>query len=103
MPIKKNPRGRHYSAARKKHILEVAAKEKLTGEQVRKRFGVSTLTFYRWRGPVRGRRRAKGALVSALSEKDMAKARQQVQAELRRKLPRIIQEEIAAYLKEALG
>ncbi len=100
---KKNPRGRHYSAARKKHILEVAAKEKLTGEQVRKRFGVSTLTFYRWRGPVRGRRARKGTAVPALTEKDFARARQQVQTELRRRLPRIIQKEIVAYLKEALG
>ncbi len=99
---KTNPKGRRYSAAKRKRILEIAAKDRLTGDQVRKRFGISVLTFYRWRGPVRGRRVAKGAAVPALSEKDIAKARRQVQAELRRVLPGIIREEIAAFLKAAL-
>lgn len=98
MTKKKTVRPR-YSAAKKKLILETAAREKLTGAQVKKRFGISLLTFYRWRGPVRGRR-AGSAAVPAL---DVVKARQHVQAELRKMLPRIIQEEISAYLKSALG
>ena len=99
----KSPKGRRYSEARKKQILETAKKQNLTGEQVKKRFGISTLTFYRWRGPVRGRRAVKSAPVPALSKGDVAKARQHVQDELRRVLPQIIQEEIAAYLKSALA
>ena len=50
---KKQGPGKRYSAAEKKRILDAARSEGLTGAQVRERFGVSTLSFYRWRGPVR--------------------------------------------------
>ena len=46
---KKGPGRRGYSAAVKAKILAAARRENLTAEQARKRFGISTLTFYRWR------------------------------------------------------
>ena len=100
---KKKTTRRRYSAAKKKLILETAAKEKLTGIQVQKRFGIPMLTFYRWRGPKRRKATGKSAKIPALAKGVTAKARQQVQAEVRRTMPKIIQEEIAAYLKTAFA
>jgi transposase len=41
-----------YTDAQRKPILATAQKEGLASAQVKKRFGVSTLTFYRWLEPV---------------------------------------------------
>jgi transposase len=46
--------------AEKAGILAAAKKDGLTGEQFAKRFGVATLTFYRWQGPVRKRKKGEG-------------------------------------------
>jgi len=47
---------KRYTEAEKEHILEVAKREGLSGPQAAKRFKVNIITYYRWRGPVRGRR-----------------------------------------------
>lgn len=93
---------RRYTAAEKKRILETAVREKLTGAQVQKKFGIAQLTFYRWRGPVRGRRagaggpgRPPGVNVGAI--------RNEVRAGIRSVLPQVIREEVQAYLAEILG
>ncbi len=85
-----------------------AKKEGLTGAQVRKRFGISLLTFYRWRGPVRRRRRAIGRAVvrravvrRTVGARLVAEAtiRAEIRAQVRRLLPQIVREEVAAALK----
>ncbi len=94
-----------YSPAMKAKILAAAKNENLTGAQVRKRFGISTLTFYRWRGPVRGSKakrgpgRPKGSTKLRINESPV---RQVVRAQIKTTLPRIIREEVAAYLKRIL-
>ena len=98
---------KRYTDTQKKQILAMAKKEGLTGAQVAKRFGVSTLTFYRWRGPVRsdavarrGRRRGPGRPPGSGNLKVVVAAiRREVQAQVRRLLPQIIREEVAAVLK----
>ena len=102
---KKSKRGTRYTAAQKAKILATAKKEGLTGAQVAKRFGVSTLTFYRWRGPVRsdalarrGKRgpgRPKG---SGKAKSDNAALERKLRAQIRKILPRIIREEVARAL-----
>ena len=92
-------RGRRYTAAQQHQVLDTEKKEKLTGAQVKKRFGVSTLTFYRWRGPVRSRR--KGA--TARPGRDGVAAgnegiRDQVRQTVREILPAVIRSEVNAYL-----
>src|SRR5215470_9905149 len=87
---KKTRRGMRYPAAEKARIMAAARKGGLTAQQVQEQFGVSPLTFYRWRGPVRGQ----GGLVSA-GDSDL---RAQVQARVRAILPRVIREEVNAYL-----
>ena len=100
---KKRGPGRRYTAAEKQRILDAACSEGLTGAQVRERFGVSTLSFYRWRGPVRVRRLASREsapmTLPALSEQ----VRAHVRAEGRLTLLRVVQEEVRAYLALALG
>src|SRR5688572_21329760 len=102
--VAKGKRGVRCSAEKKAEILAAAKKDGLTGEQVAKRFGVSTLTFYRWRGPVRGRKRgrpvgSKNRLAGTRVKVSTAALRREVQAQLRKLLPQIIREEVAAALK----
>ena len=93
-----------YAAADKARILAAARKEGLTALQVQKKFGVSPLTFYRWRGPVRGRRgpgRPLGSGAGAgVGSSDL---RAQVQDRVRAVLPDVIREEVNAYLASILG
>ncbi len=118
MARKITPRKR-YTPAQKQRILAAARKEGLTGAQVRERFGVSLLTFYRWRGPVgRGRRVAPGGAVRArvgqaatgaphhglleTAEIDVVALREEVRKALHRLLPQVVQEELEAYLAALL-
>ncbi len=107
---KKSKRGTRYTPAQKARILAAAKKERLTGAQVAKRFGVSTLTFYRWRGPIRsdavkraGKQRGPGRPKGSGKVKvDVETVRREAEARVRKILPKVIQEEVAAYLREAL-
>jgi len=94
---------KRYTSAEKQNILRTAAKEGLTGAQVQKRFGIAQLTFYRWRGPVRG---PKARLAGTSGGGALASAdgiRSEVRAGIQRVLPGVIREEVAAYLAAILG
>lgn len=91
--------GKRYSQADKRKILAAARKDGLTGAQVRKRFGVSTLTFYRWRGPVRRRRKS----VVTGTGIGNGLIREQIQSQVRRVLPEIIRREVKEYLDRVLA
>ena len=94
--------GKRYSKAEKAKILVAAKKGNLTGAQVRKRFGISMLTFYRWRGPIRGKKAKRRGLGrpkgSGRVKVDVSAVRREVQAQVRKLLPQIIREEVAAAL-----
>jgi len=95
--------GKRYSAAEKARILAAAKKEGLTGAKAAKKFGISMLTFYRWRGPVRGRKRgrpveSKNRIAVSRVKVDLAKVRREVQAQVRKLLPQIFREEVAKAL-----
>lgn len=98
MARKKTRRGKRYGPAEKQRILAAARKQGLTAVQVQKKFGVSPLTFYRWRGPVRGRRGRSAAGRPATSD-----LRAQVQARVRAVLPGVIRDEVNSYLSSILG
>jgi transposase-like protein len=98
---KQTTTGRRYSASEKAQILAVAKKENLTGAQVRKRFGVSTLSFYRWRGPVR-RRRAGATVVNGRRGSADGVLRAGVRSRVEQVLPEVIRQEVAAYLDRLL-
>jgi len=95
---RKSPGRKGYSTEKRAEILAAAKNENLTGAQVRKRFGISTLTFYRWRGPARGKKRGRPAGSKNKPTVSTAAVRQAVQAQLRKLLPQIIREEVAAAL-----
>ena len=64
-----------------------------------KRFGVSTLTFYRWRGPAQNRpvrRTTETKLNDSL-------IRQEIRSRIEKILPQIIREEVDAYMVNLLG
>lgn len=99
MAKKATRRGKRYSEAQKQQILAAAEKEGLTGAQVRKRFGVSTLTFYRWRGPVgSGRRGGSTRAASGPSSASNAGIRDQVRQTVQQILPDVIRAEVNDYL-----
>jgi transposase-like protein len=96
------PGRKGYSAEKKAEILAAARKEGLTGVQVRKRFGISTLTFYRWRGPARGPK-ARAGKNGARVVIDERALRTEVRTRIARVLPGIIQQEIANAFGGMLG
>jgi hypothetical protein len=62
------------------------------------------LTFYRWRGPVRGKKRgrpvgSKNRVATGRAKVDVAAVRREVQAQVRKLLPQIIREEVAKALR----
>lgn len=100
---KRGPGRKGYSAEKKAEILAAAKKEELSGAQVAKRFGISTLTFYRWRGPVRGSKRgrptgSKNRVSTGAIQVDSAALRRKVQQQIQKMLPQIIREEVAKAL-----
>jgi transposase-like protein len=106
MPRKSKKTRKRYTPAEKAKILAAAAKQGLTGAQVAKKFGVATLTFYRWRGPVRsdalmrrGKRGPGRPRGTSQLRVDEAAVRKAVRAQLQKLLPQIIREEIEAALE----
>jgi transposase-like protein len=99
-----------YTDAQRKQILSTALSDKLTAEQVQKRFGVKPVTYYSWRkkagikGP-RGRKPAAfRAALGAVSGGGLgAQVRAGVQAKVREILPSIVREEVAGYLEMLFG
>jgi hypothetical protein len=84
--------------------LSIAAKEGLTGAQVQKKFGIAQLTFYRWRGPVRGpKARAAAGGGAAMSAANTDSIRAEVRRGVQAVLPQVIREEVSAYLAQILG
>lgn len=67
-------------------IMAAAKKLGLTGAQAAKRFGISMLTSFRWRGPVRGKKRGRPAgsenRVAGRVKVDLAMVRREVQAQV---------------------
>jgi len=95
-----------YTKAQRQHILETARKEKLSGAQVQKRFGISMWTYYSWRSPARGihaKARPKVAEKQNGIADDNADIRSAVRAQIQQVLPGVIREEVEAYVTEILG
>lgn len=99
-----------YTEAQRKQILSAAIEQKLTAEQVQKKFGVKPVTYYSWRkkAGIRGPRGRKPAAFSAAAAASAggalgAQVRAGVQAKVREILPGIVREEVANYLDSLFG
>lgn len=90
-----------YSATQKKTILAAAQKEGLTATQVKKKFGVTPVTYYSWRrksGVTRRRGPGRPAARVAGGGDLQKQVRSEVQARVRRILPQIVRGEVNSYL-----
>ena len=92
-----------YTAEQKKTILAAAVKDKLTALQVKRKFGVTPVTYYSWRkktGLVRhrgGARPGRPAAI-ALGGGIEGQVRAAVQQKVRALLPAIVRSEVGHYL-----
>src|SRR5215468_10473631 len=91
-----------YSTAKRDEILETARREKLSGAEIAKRFGISMWTYYSWRSPARGIH-VKSKREAAAMTNGNGVLRSELSAEVRRVLPAIVKEEVNAYLIRTLG
>lgn len=96
--MEKTKKFKRYTEEQKQAILAAAKKGGLTGLQVSKKFGVSPLSFYRWRGPVRkpvaAVAKTNGHALNGVTNGLASMLR----AEVRKLLPEIIKQEVSAVL-----
>ena len=92
-----------YSDSQRKTILETAQREGLTATDVKKRFGVTPVTYYSWRKKTgatvrRGRRAA--AFVAAGSNGNLSSTLvSEVRAKIQQVLPAIVRNEVSSYIE----
>lgn len=97
-----------YTEAQRTEILAVADRDKLTAAQVKKRFGVTPVTYYSWRkkrglAGRRGPHARVGRAVATGGSDFSSQVRAGVQAKVREVLPSIVREEVGAYLNQLFG
>ncbi|HYM80499.1 MAG TPA: transposase [Candidatus Limnocylindria bacterium] len=103
------PKGRRkrqmYAEDKRRSILTTAQNEGLTAAEVKKRFGVTPVTYYSWRkkygvGSPRGQARTvAGGRRAGLG----GQVRSEVQARVRQILPGIVKSEVDSYLNSLFG
>ncbi len=98
-PRRQSRRGKRYAPAQRAHILAVARREQLTGEQVAERFGVSTLSFYTWRKKAGSARPGRQGLPRLGKQDELtSQIRLAIREKVRDLLPTLVEEEIGAAL-----
>src|SRR5262245_53982366 len=95
------PKGRRkrtlYSDQKRNAVLAAAQREGLTANDVRKRFGVTPVTYYSWRRKYGVGRRTLAGVSGGRG--DLARqVRSEVQAKVRQILPVIVRTEVSSYL-----
>lgn len=92
----------HYTAAQRATVLAAAQKEGLTALQVRRRFGVTPVTYYSWRKKL-GVAAKRGTAVKLAGGPLAGQLRIAVQAKVREMLPEIVRGEVSSYLDQLFG
>jgi transposase-like protein len=94
-----------YSEEQRITILAAARKEGLTAAQVKKKFGVTPVTYYSWRKKtgIAGRRGRANVLVAGRRGDLNGQVRYEVQSKIRNILPAIVRSEVSDYLNEIFG
>jgi transposase-like protein len=97
-------RRKSYSDAQRKTILDTAQREGLTAMDVKKRFGVTPVTYYSWRKKTgaaaarRGRRAV--AYVAAGGNGNLSNSLvNEVRARIQQVLPAIVRSEVSSYME----
>jgi len=99
-----------YSESKRQSILASAQREGLTANQVRKKFGVTPVTYYSWRKKY-GAGRSSGVSIAArnggvgrVGRSDLGtQLRNEVQNRVRQILPDIVKSEVNQYLNSLFG
>ena len=94
-----------YTVGQRAAILAAARKEGLTALQVKRKFGVTPVTYYSWRKK-QGltRTRGGGPLVVTGAGGDLnQQVRSEVRAKVRKIMPGIVRNEVSGYLKALFG
>lgn len=95
-------RKRHaYTSAQRNAILAAARKDGLTALQVKKKFGVTPVTYYSWRkkfGLTRSRGGVTRMVVGPTSDLNR-QVRSEVRARVRQIMPGIVRNEVSGYLE----
>lgn len=100
-------RKRHsYTPAQRASILAAAIKEGLTAEQVKRKFGVTPVTYYSWRKKS-GASNRRGAPISVAGVSGLgdlgSTLRTEVRNKVREMLPEIVRGEVNQYLSTIFG
>jgi hypothetical protein len=90
---------------KKRTVYTAAQKEGLTAAQVKKKFGVTPVTYYSWRkkSGVAGRRGRRPHALVARGGDLGGQVRAEVQAKVRQILPDIVRGEVSSYLNQLFG
>jgi transposase-like protein len=97
-----------YSSQQKATILAAAQKEGLTAAQVKRKFGVTPVTYYSWRKKTgiagrRGRMVLAARTPASTGSGLQGQVRAEVQARVRQILPEIVRNEVSNYLNALFG
>ena len=97
---KKRKRRTVYTEAQRAQVLAAAQKGGLTAADVKKKFGVTPVTYYSWRKKKGvGSRRGRRAVVRVARGGDVgSQVRAEVQSRVRRIIPEIVRGEVSSYL-----
>lgn len=92
---------KRFSDAERKNIIATAQRQGLTGDQVAKKFGISTVTYYLWRKKAgtntHGRQGRRPTATAVVDWRDLTgQLREAVRTKVREMLPSIIEQEIGA-------
>ena len=92
-----------YTPQQRTEILETASRDKLTAAQVKRKFGVTPVTYYSWRKKVgatrkRGGMTATNRIVATGTGTLGNQLRAEVQNRVRQILPEIVRTEVNSYL-----
>jgi transposase-like protein len=106
MPKTRRRTRKTYTPTQRKAILTAAAREGLTALDVRKRFGVTPVTYYSWRKKtgIAGRRNRIATRSNAPIGTGFASAlRTEVRAKIQAVLPSIVKSEVSDYMDSLFG
>jgi transposase-like protein len=109
MMAKARRKRQSYTDAQRNQILETASREGLTALDVKKKFGVTPVTYYSWRKKSgassgrRGRVAARGPQGSSSGGDLGSQLRTEVRQKIQQILPGIVKSEVAQYVDSLFG
>jgi transposase-like protein len=93
-----------YTSGQRNAILAAAKREGLTALQVKRKFGVTPVTYYSWRKK-KGLTRPRGTagLVAGSGGNLTRHVQTEVRARVRQMMPGIVRTEVSGYLRQLFG